>query len=108
REFCEKAASHGVSGIFRTSVSAQALYLVREQLEAVKIEHFCVSPSASIILVRDQAQGFYSGTNKLSTTKDTVYRTACFRKDETGRALKENRGEWEDANVKVRSDGLKK
>ncbi|OJJ70089.1 hypothetical protein ASPBRDRAFT_129917 [Aspergillus brasiliensis CBS 101740] len=81
RQFCEKAASQGVSGIFRTSVSAQALYLVREQLEAVKIEHFRVSPSASIILVRDQAQGFYSGTNILSPTKDAVYRTACFSKD---------------------------
>ncbi|KAH1347060.1 hypothetical protein KXX33_002487 [Aspergillus fumigatus] len=80
RQFCREAVSCGVRAIFRTSISAQALYLVREQLQAIKIEHFTLSPTSSILLVRDQAQGFYSGTNSVNTSKDAVSRTAHFSK----------------------------
>ncbi|GIK01922.1 hypothetical protein Aspvir_005963 [Aspergillus viridinutans] len=80
RQFCKEAVSCGVRAIFRTSISAQALYLVREQLQAIKVEHFVLSPTSSILLVRDQAQGFYSGTNSVNTTKDAVSRTAHFSK----------------------------
>lgn len=80
RQFCREAVPCGVRAIFRTSISAQALYLVREQLQAIKIEHFTLSPTSSILLVRDQAQGFYSGTNSVNTSKDAVSRTAHFSK----------------------------
>jgi hypothetical protein len=40
RQFCKDAVASGVRAIFRTSISAQAPYLVREQLQAVKIEEF--------------------------------------------------------------------
>ncbi|KAF7184401.1 hypothetical protein CNMCM7691_005221 [Aspergillus felis] len=79
-QFCKEVISCGVRAIFRTSISAQALYLVREQLQAIKVEHFTLSPTSSILLVRDQAQGFYSGTNSVSSTKDAVSRTAHFSK----------------------------
>ncbi|EAW12307.1 isochorismatase family hydrolase [Aspergillus clavatus NRRL 1] len=81
RAWCEDAVAHGVRAIFRTSISAQALYLVREQLQAIKVEHFKLSPTASVLLVRDQAQGFYSGTNSINPAGDTVSRTAFFSKD---------------------------
>ncbi|KAH1739478.1 hypothetical protein KXX09_003785 [Aspergillus fumigatus] len=80
RQFCREAVPCGVRAIFRTSISAQALYLVHEQLQAIKIEHFTLSPTSSILLVRDQAQGFYSGTNSVNTSKDAVSRTAHFSK----------------------------
>ncbi|RAL08851.1 Isochorismatase hydrolase [Aspergillus homomorphus CBS 101889] len=80
RQFCEEAAARGVRAIFRTSISAQALYLVREQLEAVKCEHYWQSPTASLVLVRDQAQGFYSGENEVHEDGRAVSRTVHFRK----------------------------
>ncbi|GAQ03986.1 hypothetical protein ALT_1307 [Aspergillus lentulus] len=80
RQFCKEAVSCGVRAIFRTSISAQALYLVREQLQAIKVEHFVLSPNSSILLVRDQAQGFYSGANSVNTSKDAVSRTVHFSK----------------------------
>ncbi|RAK99399.1 Isochorismatase hydrolase [Aspergillus ibericus CBS 121593] len=80
RQFCEEAAARGVRAIFRTSISAQALYLVREQLEAVKCEHYWQSPTASLVLVRDQAQGFYGGINTVEADGQAVSRTVQFRK----------------------------
>lgn len=41
--------------------------MVRDRLLAVKVEHFKLSSSTSILLVRDQAQGFYSGLNKIDS-----------------------------------------
>ncbi|GKZ66771.1 hypothetical protein AnigIFM50267_000640 [Aspergillus niger] len=80
RQFCEEAAARGVRAIFRTSISAQALYLVREQLEAVKCEHYWQSPTTSLVLVRDQAQGFYGGINEVEKDGKAVSRTVHFRK----------------------------
>ena len=64
QQFCEVITRQGIKALFRTSVSAQALYLVRQQLEAVKIEHLVTGHNKAILLVRDQAQGFYAGANK--------------------------------------------
>ncbi|PKX88660.1 isochorismatase family hydrolase [Aspergillus novofumigatus IBT 16806] len=86
-QFCKEAVSCGVRAIFRTSISAQALYLVREQLQAIKVEHFTLSPASSILLVRDQAQGFYSGANSVNATKDAVSRTVHFSKEVFTRML---------------------
>jgi nicotinamidase-related amidase/isocitrate/isopropylmalate dehydrogenase len=78
--FCRQIVSLGACAIFRTSISAQALYMVRDRLQAVKVEHFKLSSSASILLVRDQAQGFYSGLNKMDSTQETVSRSSYFSK----------------------------
>ncbi|KAL2864491.1 Isochorismatase-like protein [Aspergillus lucknowensis] len=80
RQFCTEVAALGVGAMFRTSISAQALYLVRDQLHAVKVEHFGLGPSTSILLVRDQAQGFYAGYNEIDGTNNTVSRTSRFSK----------------------------
>ncbi|KAJ5421435.1 hypothetical protein N7491_009880 [Penicillium cf. griseofulvum] len=78
--FCRQVVSLGACAIFRTSISAQALYMVRDRLQAVKVEHFKLSSSTSILLVRDQAQGFYSGLNKMDSNQETVSRSSYFSK----------------------------
>ncbi|KAJ5193265.1 hypothetical protein N7449_009407 [Penicillium cf. viridicatum] len=75
--FCRQSCS---MRLFRTSISTHALYMVRERLQAVKLEHFKLSWSISILLVRDQAQGFYSGLNTIDSTQDTISRSPYFNK----------------------------
>jgi nicotinamidase-related amidase/isocitrate/isopropylmalate dehydrogenase len=79
-DFCRQVVSRGACAMFRTSISAQALYMVRDRLLAVKVEHFKLSASTSILLVRDQAQGFYSGLNKIDSAQETVSRSSYFNK----------------------------
>ncbi|KAM5458157.1 hypothetical protein MaudCBS49596_000069 [Microsporum audouinii] len=79
QQFCEQEASRGLKVIFRTAISAQSLYAVRQQLEAVKVECFDRGTS-SLLVIRDQAQGFYTGTNKLESDQDSVSRVCHFRK----------------------------
>ncbi|KAJ5779111.1 hypothetical protein N7457_006831 [Penicillium paradoxum] len=78
--FCREVVTLGACAIFRTSMSAQALYIVRDRLQAVKLEHFQLSSSTSILLVRDQAQGFYSGLNTIDSSQETVSRRSYFSK----------------------------
>lgn len=66
---------------------SKALYLVRDALQAVKIENFTTNTLDSVLLVRDQAQGFYSGINKVNATNDRVSRTVNFSKDIFSRIL---------------------
>ncbi|KAF3480138.1 isocitrate dehydrogenase family protein [Arthroderma uncinatum] len=80
QQFCEQEASRGLKVIFRTAISAQSLYTVRQQLEAVKVECFDRGTS-SLLVIRDQAQGFYTGTNKLDQDQNSVSRTCEFRKE---------------------------
>ena len=95
QRFCEEQALQGTRAIFRTAITAESLYLVRQHLEAVKIEYFDQAGS-SIILVRDQAQGFYTGSNIVGDEK--VSRSCQFSKQTTGRiisyALGRARDQW--------------
>jgi isocitrate/isopropylmalate dehydrogenase len=54
--------------------------MVRDRLLAVKAEHFKLSSSTSILLVRDQAKGFYSGLNKIDSAQETVSRSSYLNK----------------------------
>ena len=78
-DFIRKQAAQGTNVIFRTAITAQSLYLVRERLEAVKVTRFH-KESAEILLVRDQAQGFYTGSNTYSLDDSAVSRTNQFDK----------------------------
>ncbi len=78
-DFCRKQAAQGTNVIFRTAFTAQSLYLVRQHLEAIKVEHFR-KQSAEILLIRDQAQGFYTGSNTYSLDALSVSRTSQFDK----------------------------
>lgn len=78
-DFCRKRAAQGTNVIFRTAFTAQSLYLVRQHLEAVKVERFR-KRSAEILLIRDQAQGFYTGSNTYSPDALAVSRTSHFDK----------------------------
>ncbi|KAJ5493301.1 hypothetical protein N7539_002047 [Penicillium diatomitis] len=86
-EYCRQVVARGACAIFRTSISAQALYMVRDRLFAVKVEHFELNPSTSILMIRDQAQGFYSGLNTIDAAQETVSRSTYFNKKVFERVL---------------------
>ncbi|MCB9353083.1 MAG: hypothetical protein H6575_00760 [Lewinellaceae bacterium] len=50
----------GVRTIFRTSVNAEALYLFRQKVKAVKEFGLETNSGSRILFVRDQAEGFYA------------------------------------------------
>lgn len=85
-QFCKDQVAQGTRVIFRTAITAQSLYLVRQHLEAIKVERFS-NQEADIIVVRDQAQGFYTGVNTYSPDKENVSRSCNFSKDVTGRIV---------------------
>ena len=90
-EFCKRQFALGTRVIFRTAFTAQSLYLVREHLEAIKVETFS-NTEANVILVRDQAQGFYTGSNEYVAEKGAVSRICKFDKEVTNRILRYSLG----------------
>ncbi|MFB7469879.1 isocitrate/isopropylmalate family dehydrogenase [Kitasatospora sp. NPDC056184] len=80
--FCRDRARSGTTAVFRTAVNAQSLYLVRQRLQAVKVEPIA---GASLLLVRDEAQGFYTGENR--HTPGVVTRTMEFSREITRKVL---------------------
>ena len=101
-DFCRQQAAQGVKEIFRTAITAQPLYLVRQRLEAVKVELF-KGLSSEVLLVRDQAQGFYSGTNRHSPDNLSVSRSCTFRYDVFERlvlyGMKRAHEQWGNASI---------
>ncbi|WP_327167385.1 isocitrate/isopropylmalate family dehydrogenase [Streptomyces subrutilus] len=90
--FCRTQAESGTRVIFRTAVNAQSLYLVRQRLQAVKVDAMATATAgtepareASLLLVRDQAQGFYTGENQHAP--GVVRRTMEFSREITGKVL---------------------
>ncbi|MCJ1384400.1 hypothetical protein MMC17_007516 [Xylographa soralifera] len=84
--YCRDEVASGTRAIFRTAINAQSLYLVREHHEAVKVECFNRGPN-SLLLVRDQAQGFYTGCNQHDASHSTVSRSCKFGKELGGRII---------------------
>ncbi|MFE7562227.1 isocitrate/isopropylmalate family dehydrogenase [Kitasatospora sp. NPDC057500] len=82
--FCRERARLGTTAVFRTAVNAQSLYLVRRRLQAVKVEPIAAG-DGSLLLVRDQAQGFYTGENRHAP--GVVTRTMEFSREITGKVL---------------------
>ncbi|MGM1059440.1 isocitrate/isopropylmalate family dehydrogenase [Saccharothrix sp. Mg75] len=86
--FCRAQARRGVTAVFRTAVNAQSLYLVRQRLRAVKVDVISAPgspPDAALLLVRDQAQGFYTGENRHAP--GVVTRTMRFSQDVTDEVI---------------------
>ena len=73
-DFCKKQAALGTRVTFKTAINAQSLYLVREHLQAVKVECFNQGKN-SLLLIRDQSQGFYTG--KLHNQYSPACRSSC-------------------------------
>ncbi|GLX53008.1 3-isopropylmalate dehydrogenase [Streptomyces hygroscopicus subsp. hygroscopicus] len=98
--FCRAHAERGTTAVFRTAVNAQSLYLVRERLRAVKVD-LLGADGRSLLLVRDQAQGFYTGENR--HTPGEVTRTMTFGRETTEAvvryALRRARQEWPDGRI---------
>jgi len=98
--FCRNQALRGIPAVFRTAINAQSLYLVRQRLCSVKVETLNTA-DLSLLLVRDQAQGFYTGDNTHSG--DTVTRTIQFSKEITEKvisyAIDRARSTWPDGPV---------
>lgn len=93
--FYRAQALAGTTAIFRTAINAQSLYLVRERLQAVKID-LIEDKDSSLLMVRDEAQGFYTGEN--SHDPGVVQRTMKFSKVITEKviaaALAQARRQW--------------
>ncbi|MGW4111168.1 isocitrate/isopropylmalate family dehydrogenase [Actinosynnema sp. NPDC004786] len=99
--FCRSLARQGATAVFRTAVNAQSLYLVRERLRAVKVDVIAApgsAPDAALLLVRDQAQGFYTGENRHAP--GVLTRTTRFSREVTddviAHALARARRQWPD------------
>ncbi|KAE8358691.1 hypothetical protein BDV27DRAFT_169263 [Aspergillus caelatus] len=103
RKFCETATANGIAAIFRTAIHAQSLYLVRDQLKAVKIEHFNLGNSNALLLIRDEAQGFYAGENEYHSSKHSITRTSPLSRSTFDQileyALERAKEEWGVENV---------
>jgi tartrate dehydrogenase/decarboxylase/D-malate dehydrogenase len=82
--FCRAQARRDTPVIFRTAINAQSLYLVRQRLQAVKVDHLAHA-GKSLLLVRDEAQGFYTGEN--SHRPGVVERTTTFSREITEKVL---------------------
>ncbi|MCC5576586.1 isocitrate dehydrogenase [Microtetraspora sp. AC03309] len=99
-EFCRTRAALGIPAIFRTAINAQSLYLVRRHLQAVKVD-VITAPDASLLLVRDGAQGFYTGEN--THVPGALIRTMAFSREITEKviafAVRRARQEWPDGGV---------
>jgi tartrate dehydrogenase/decarboxylase/D-malate dehydrogenase len=83
-QFCRSRALLGTTAIFRTAINAQSLYLVRERLQAVKTDVITHGGTA-LLLVRDEAQGFYTGEN--THFPGVVHRTMAFSKEITEKVI---------------------
>ncbi|BAJ31790.1 MULTISPECIES: isocitrate/isopropylmalate family dehydrogenase [Kitasatospora] len=83
--FCREQAAAGARAVFRTAINAQSLYLVRQRLAAVKVEQLTAG-AARLLLVRDQAQGFYTGENRHEDGR--VVRTMEFSRAVTERVVR--------------------
>jgi len=98
--FCRTRAAQGTTAVFRTAINAQSLYLVRSRLRAVKVDPLGAG-GTSLLLVRDQAQGFYTGENR--HTPGEVTRTMTFSRELTEAvvryALRRARQEWPDGRI---------
>ncbi|MFB7499222.1 isocitrate/isopropylmalate family dehydrogenase [Streptomyces sp. NPDC056161] len=95
--FVRERAAAGTPVIFRTAINAQTLYLVRQRLRAVKVDALNAG-GARLLLVRDQAQGFYTGDNE--HRPGHVRRVTEFSREITEQvleyALRRARREWPD------------
>ncbi|MEV1047844.1 isocitrate/isopropylmalate family dehydrogenase [Streptomyces sp. NPDC049916] len=83
--FCRTQAALGTRAVFRTAINAQSLYLVRQRLQAVKVDALPVGDGSTLLLVRDQAQGFYTGENHHGD--GVIRRTMEFSRDLTEKVL---------------------
>jgi isocitrate/isopropylmalate dehydrogenase len=96
-EFCRTQAALGTTAVFRTAINAQSLYLVRRRLQSVKVD-LVSDRDASILLVRDAAQGFYTGENV--HVPDALVRTMAFSREITEKviafAVERARRQWPD------------
>ncbi|KAF7181546.1 hypothetical protein CNMCM7691_000765 [Aspergillus felis] len=103
RNFCETAAANGIAAIFRTAIHAQSLYLVRDQLKAVKIEHFDLGNSNALLFIRDEGQGFYAGVNEYHNDNHSITRTSPFSRSNFDQilaySLQRAAEEWGEQNV---------
>ncbi|MFI1224759.1 MULTISPECIES: isocitrate/isopropylmalate family dehydrogenase [unclassified Streptomyces] len=84
-DFCRTQSALGTPAIFRTAINAQSLYLVRQRLQAVKVDALPIGDGGALLLVRDQAQGFYTGENE--HLDGVVRRTMEFSRDLTEKVL---------------------
>jgi len=77
----------GCKVVFRTAFNAETIYLVRERLRGVKVETL-QARDGEFLLIRDEAQGFYAGSNNApESSSELISRTCEFSKEVTCQIL---------------------
>ena len=54
---------HRLHAVFRTAINAESLYQVRQYVSAIKEFRFKTPQDIEVLIIRDQAEGFYSNIN---------------------------------------------
>lgn len=85
-EFLRQVAAAGAPAVFRTAINAQPLYAVRELFGGIKVEAI-PNDGGELLLVRDEAQGFYAGANDSPDDGERLVRTCVFSREVTERVL---------------------
>lgn len=71
----------GVRTIFRTSINAEALYLFRQEVGAIKEFGLETNSGGKILFVRDQAEGFYANKQyRIIAGEEEIYFSGTFSK----------------------------
>jgi len=66
--------------IFRTAINAETLYLFRRIGKAVKVIQIPLSSDKTLLIVRDEMQGFYTN-DEYQIKNNTIYFTGSFSKE---------------------------
>jgi tartrate dehydrogenase/decarboxylase / D-malate dehydrogenase len=73
----------GVRTIFRTSINAEALYLFRQKVKAVKVFGLETPGGSRLLFVRDQAEGFYANINyEIGKSRDVITFTGQYTRQQ--------------------------
>jgi isocitrate/isopropylmalate dehydrogenase len=78
----------GVHCIFRTSINADALYLFRQKVKAIKTFGIKVNAKTQFLFVRDQAEGFYSNTSyDIDAVQEVILFHGCFTRSHVAKLI---------------------
>ncbi len=85
-DYLHGLVARGGRAVFRTAFNAQPLYVVRERLRCAKVETL-PNDGGRMVLVRDQAQGFFAGDNDRHGSSESIERTCRFSRATTNAVL---------------------
>ena len=83
KNLAQKWFREGVEVSFRTSVNAESLYRYRQEVQAVKEISFFTEQGVKVMIVRDQAEGFYANRRYIYNSDDIEFSGTYSREYQT-------------------------